>query len=229
MPRSIRAECACDRTPLMVKFWPGSAWKTAVTARSVVAFPRPGGAAGKLNRARCHGDGVLLRSPSSVRANTFGADRTRRARGFHVAGGLAALYHRLGGWSAEFRHRDDLMDIGPDQGSPDSKSQPDRARPLKVSCHFLLVGWQGQQGSNPRPAVLETAALPTELYPYRPRATFHKAALHSSPKTRERHSFSGRYGPPGTPQPHAGIGSSLTSPFASRLELSFAIRVPHST
>ena len=27
--------------------------------------------------------------------------------------------------------------------------------------------WQGQQGSNPRPAVLETAALPTELYPYR--------------------------------------------------------------
>lgn len=27
--------------------------------------------------------------------------------------------------------------------------------------------WQGQQGLNPRPAVLETAALPTELYPYR--------------------------------------------------------------
>ena len=26
--------------------------------------------------------------------------------------------------------------------------------------------WQGQKGSNPRPAVLETAALPTELYPY---------------------------------------------------------------
>ena len=26
--------------------------------------------------------------------------------------------------------------------------------------------WQGQQGSNPRPTVLETAALPTELYPY---------------------------------------------------------------
>src|SRR5690349_8866119 len=25
--------------------------------------------------------------------------------------------------------------------------------------------WQGQQGSNPRPAVLETAALPAELYP----------------------------------------------------------------
>jgi hypothetical protein len=30
-----------------------------------------------------------------------------------------------------------------------------------------MIGWQGQQGSNPRPAVLETAALPTELYPYR--------------------------------------------------------------
>ena len=31
----------------------------------------------------------------------------------------------------------------------------------------LAMRWQGQQGSNPRPAVLETAALPTELYPYR--------------------------------------------------------------
>lgn len=28
--------------------------------------------------------------------------------------------------------------------------------------------WQGQRGSNPRPAVLETAALPTELYPFIP-------------------------------------------------------------
>ena len=26
--------------------------------------------------------------------------------------------------------------------------------------------WQGQKGSNPRPTVLETAALPAELYPY---------------------------------------------------------------
>lgn len=25
--------------------------------------------------------------------------------------------------------------------------------------------WQGQQGSNPRPTVLETVALPAELYP----------------------------------------------------------------
>ena len=31
-----------------------------------------------------------------------------------------------------------------------------------LRCSF----WQGQKGSNPRHAVLETAALPTELYPY---------------------------------------------------------------
>ena len=29
-----------------------------------------------------------------------------------------------------------------------------------------VEGWQGQQGSNPRPTVLETVALPAELYPY---------------------------------------------------------------
>ncbi len=29
-----------------------------------------------------------------------------------------------------------------------------------------LYPWQGQKDSNPRHAVLETAALPTELYPY---------------------------------------------------------------
>ena len=28
------------------------------------------------------------------------------------------------------------------------------------------TSWQGRQDSNPRPAVLETAALPTELHPY---------------------------------------------------------------
>src|SRR6218665_2046404 len=31
---------------------------------------------------------------------------------------------------------------------------------------MVAIEWQGQQGSNLRPAVLETAALPTELYPY---------------------------------------------------------------
>ena len=30
----------------------------------------------------------------------------------------------------------------------------------------LRTIWQGWQGSNPRHAVLETAALPTELHPY---------------------------------------------------------------
>ena len=31
----------------------------------------------------------------------------------------------------------------------------------------MLFNWQGQKDSNPRHAVLETAALPTELYPYK--------------------------------------------------------------
>ena len=39
----------------------------------------------------------------------------------------------------------------------------------KTAClsHFSdFRVWQGQKDSNPRHAVLETAALPTELYPY---------------------------------------------------------------
>ena len=32
---------------------------------------------------------------------------------------------------------------------------------------FLIFAWQGQKDSNPRPSVLETDALPTELYPFR--------------------------------------------------------------
>ena len=38
-----------------------------------------------------------------------------------------------------------------------------------ATYHLKQVGlfiWQGQKDSNPRHAVLETAALPTELYPY---------------------------------------------------------------
>ena len=31
---------------------------------------------------------------------------------------------------------------------------------------LLRIFWQGQKESNPRHAVLETAALPAELYPY---------------------------------------------------------------
>ena len=37
-------------------------------------------------------------------------------------------------------------------------------KPIRIKIQVHL--WQGQQGSNPRPTVLETAALPTELYPY---------------------------------------------------------------
>ena len=36
---------------------------------------------------------------------------------------------------------------------------------LKVSINLEVLIWQGQKDSNPRPAVLETVILPTELYP----------------------------------------------------------------
>ncbi len=35
----------------------------------------------------------------------------------------------------------------------------------KARAHIGKMAWQGQQDSNPRPSVLETDALPTELYP----------------------------------------------------------------
>ena len=37
--------------------------------------------------------------------------------------------------------------------------------------------WQGQKESNPRHAVLETAALPAELYPYMVGLPFGRAAI----------------------------------------------------
>ena len=37
---------------------------------------------------------------------------------------------------------------------------------LRKSLSEAKNHWQGQKDSNPRHAVLETAALPTELYPY---------------------------------------------------------------
>ena len=49
------------------------------------------------------------------------------------------------------------------EDAPMSVQRPCRARSSRMV-------WQGQQGSNLRPAVLETAALPTELYPFRPPA-----------------------------------------------------------
>jgi hypothetical protein len=36
----------------------------------------------------------------------------------------------------------------------------------KISYFAGVQFWQGRQDSNPRPAVLETAALPSELHPY---------------------------------------------------------------
>ena len=35
-----------------------------------------------------------------------------------------------------------------------------------TKLRYTPIKWQGQKDSNPRHAVLETAALPTELYPY---------------------------------------------------------------
>ena len=40
-----------------------------------------------------------------------------------------------------------------------------KTRKTSAQAEVFLV-WQGQKGSNPRHAVLETAALPTELCPY---------------------------------------------------------------
>ena len=37
---------------------------------------------------------------------------------------------------------------------------------FEVNIYLVSPMWQGQKGSNPRHAVLETAALPAELYPY---------------------------------------------------------------
>ena len=37
---------------------------------------------------------------------------------------------------------------------------------LYQTAKAALTKWQGQKDSNPRHAVLETAALPAELYPY---------------------------------------------------------------
>ena len=41
-----------------------------------------------------------------------------------------------------------------------------RNRENLSATHAAPTVWQGRRGSNPRPAVLETAALPTELHPF---------------------------------------------------------------
>jgi hypothetical protein len=40
-------------------------------------------------------------------------------------------------------------------------------RPCGTSINFKMSAWQGLGDSNPRPSVLETDALPTELNPFR--------------------------------------------------------------
>jgi hypothetical protein len=46
------------------------------------------------------------------------------------------------------------------------KRRADFQMPEAENLDLPLGKWHGQQGSNLRPAVLETAALPTELCPY---------------------------------------------------------------
>ncbi len=57
--------------------------------------------------------------------------------------------------------RSDLTRHAPRASGSDLKTQNKKNTPLDV---FFF--WQGQKDLNPRHAVLETAALPTELYPY---------------------------------------------------------------
>ncbi len=56
-------------------------------------------------------------------------------------------------------------------GSPIFKGTPSEISFLMA----IFEKWHGQQGSNLRPAVLETAALPTELCPYRARMSAQQA------------------------------------------------------
>ena len=44
--------------------------------------------------------------------------------------------------------------------------KPPKTRKRYNPCGCSVFYWQGQKDLNPRHAVLETAALPTELYPF---------------------------------------------------------------
>ncbi len=48
-------------------------------------------------------------------------------------------------------------------GPPNAKRPPGGGRKVRLTKESA---WQGQKDLNPRPSVLETDALPTELYPY---------------------------------------------------------------
>ena len=52
------------------------------------------------------------------------------------------------------------------QEPPKREVDKSPASPKRGGDTRPIAAWQGQQGSNLRPAVLETAALPTELYPF---------------------------------------------------------------
>ena len=47
-----------------------------------------------------------------------------------------------------------------------NRALPEIMRKPPEILRFQAVSWQGQKDSNPRHAVLETAALPAELYPF---------------------------------------------------------------
>ena len=53
----------------------------------------------------------------------------------------------------------------PNQNAPDSNATHEK-KETGENPVFSPAFWQGQKDLNPRHAVLETAALPTELYPY---------------------------------------------------------------
>ena len=65
--------------------------------------------------------------------------------------------------------------------------------------HLKFVGiWQGKKASNPRPTVLETAALPAELFPYilfadsKPKPN-EMGLIWEGKRRLRRHSFRGTY------------------------------------
>ena len=65
--------------------------------------------------------------------------------------------------------RQAVMEVNPMTSILRSRSSAGSQRPLaerRVARYTPRSGWQGQGDSNPRPSVLETDALPTELYPY---------------------------------------------------------------
>jgi hypothetical protein len=101
-----------------------------------------------------------------------------RARPKHNVGPLRAL-----GQQAEIGHGNELGGAGRDtrstwkRGANQEQQCLTKAtgcltqtfcatmKGLACDCFSRLAGWQGQQDLNPRPSVLETDALPTELYP----------------------------------------------------------------